>query len=134
MLVMMYRRKTKITDRMIIASRKKQLITDFRKLVNSRFAELRTPKGFAHVLHISPNYLNAVCKEIYNKTVSEIIQERVILEAKRLLAHTGLSVSEISFKLGFEDNSYFGRYFRKHVGISPDKYRKTFDLQDINLK
>jgi AraC-like DNA-binding protein len=125
MLVMMYRRNTLFTGQMVIASRKNQLLGEFRKLVNNRFAELRTPKEFAQVLNISPNYLNAVCKEIYNKTVSEIIQERVILEAKRMLAHTGLSVSEISYKLGFEDNSYFGRYFKKCVGIPPEKYRKN---------
>jgi len=75
------------------------------------------------MLNITPNYLNSLCKDIYNKTVTEVIQERIILESKRLLAHTGLTVSEISYKLGFKDNSYFGRYFKKVVGIPPEKFR-----------
>ena len=131
-LIMMYRRNAYSMGNLIIADRKKQLLSEFRKLVNNGFAELKTPKGFAQMLNISPNYLNAICKEIYNKTVSEIIQERVILEAKRLLAHTGLSVSEISYKLGFEDNSYFGRYFKKAVGMPPEKYR-TITYNSLNI-
>jgi len=122
-LIMMYRRNEYSKGITIIADRKKQLLSEFRKLVNNRFAELRTPKKFALMLNITPNYLNSICKEIYNKTVSEVIQERVILEAKRLLAHSGLSVSEIAYRLGFDDNSYFGRYFKKAVGLPPEKYR-----------
>ncbi|MFH1160855.1 MAG: helix-turn-helix domain-containing protein [bacterium] len=131
-LIMMYRRNAYAKSKLIIADRKKQLLSEFRKLVNSRFAELKTPKRFAQILSITPNYLNTICKEIYNKTVSEIIQERIILEAKRLLAHSGLSVSEISYKLGFKDNSYFGRYFKKAVGMPPEKYR-TVNYNSLNV-
>jgi len=131
-LILMYRRNTFSKSRLIIADRKKQLLSEFRKLVNNQFAELKTPKGFAQVLNITPNYLNAICKEIYDKTVSEIIQERVIMEAKRLLAHTGLSVSEITYKLGFIDNSYFGRYFKKVVGVPPEKFR-TINYNSRNI-
>jgi AraC-like DNA-binding protein len=66
--------------------------------------------------------------EVLSKTTSEVVQERIILEAKRLLAHTGLNVSEISYKLGFKDNSYFGRYFKKAVGLSPDRYRRIYHI------
>jgi len=122
-LILVYRRNAYSRVGLIIADRKKQVISEFRKLVNNKFGELKTPKGYAQILNITPNYLNVICKEIYNKTVSEIIQERVILEAKRLLAHTGLSIAEISYRLGFDDNSYFGRYFKKAVGLPPAKYR-----------
>jgi AraC-like DNA-binding protein len=57
------------------------------------------------------------------KSAGELIRQRVLLEAKRLLAHTKLSVSEISFKLGFEDNSYFGRFFKKYNGLTPERFR-----------
>lgn len=124
-LILKYRRNFQSADRSIIADRKKQLLIEFRKLVNSKFFILKNPKDYAEKLNISPNYLNTICKENYNKTLSEIIQDRVILEAKRLLAHTDLSVSEVSFKLGFKDNSYFGRYFKKVVGKPPEKYRKV---------
>lgn len=122
-LILMYRRNAYTKGTLFVADRKKQLLIDFRKLVNNKFSELRTPKEFALRLNITPNYLNALCKDIYNKTVSEVIQERIILESKRLLAHSGLSVSEISYKLGFNDNSYFGRYFKKAVGMPPEKFR-----------
>lgn len=127
-MVMMYRRKAFLNGRFVIADRKKQLLHEFRKLVNNRYHELKTPKEYASRLNISPNYLNAMCKEVFNKTVSELIQERLILEAKRLLAHTGLNVAEISDKLGFKDNSYFGRYFKKAVGLSPERYRRIYHI------
>ena len=122
-MILMYRRNAYREENLFVADRKKQLLSDFRKLVNSKFMELKTPKEFAQMLNITPNYLNALCKDIYNKTVTELIQERIILESKRLLAHSGLSVSEISYKLGFKDNSYFGRYFKKVVGMPPEKFR-----------
>lgn len=122
-LIMLYRRKSNLEGNWFIADRKKKLVDDFTKLLNSRFAELKTPKEIAAHLNISPNYLNAVCKEISNKTVSRLIQERIILEAKRLLTHTELTVSEIAFKIGFKDNSYFGRYFKKASGITPERFR-----------
>ena len=121
----MYRRNSHSRINFIVGDRKKQLLFELRKLVNNHFTEIRTPKDFASRLNVSPNYLNSICKQIYNKTVSEIIQERTILESKRLLIHTGLTISEISDKLGFKDNSYFGRYFKKAAGIPPEKYRLT---------
>jgi AraC-like DNA-binding protein len=105
---------------------KLQLVQDRehdRKILNNKFSELKTSKEYAQRLNISPNYLNAICKDIFNKTVSQIIQERIMLEAKRLLSHTCLSISEISYKLGFNDNSYFGRYFKKITGLPPEKFR-----------
>lgn len=122
-LMMFFRRKAFIKGKLMIADRKKQLLNEFRKILNNKFSELKTAKEFSQILNISPNYLNAICKDIYNKTVSEIIQERIMLEAKRLLSHTGLSISEISYKLGFKDNSYFGRYFKKVTGLPPEKFR-----------
>lgn len=122
-LIILYRRKANLNDNIFIADRKRKLMDDFIRLLNCRFTELKTPREFADFLNISPNYLNTVCKEISNKTVSYFIQERIILEAKRFLTHTEWTVSEISFKLGFKDNSYFGRYFRKAVGLSPERFR-----------
>jgi AraC family transcriptional regulator, transcriptional activator of pobA len=122
-LILMYRRNSIFSGPGFDSGQKGQLLTEFRKIVNSRFVSCRTAKDYANELNITPNYLNALCQEYYFKTVSEIIQERVILEAKRLLMHSGLSISEISFKLGFRDNSYFGRYFKKIVGITPKSFR-----------
>ena len=120
----MYRRNSPSGVIIFESSQKKQLLNEFRKLVNNRFSSLRTTKDYARELNISPNYLNALCQEFFFKTVSEILQERVILEAKRMLMHTSLSISEIAYKLGFNDNSYFGRYFKKVVGMTPEKLQE----------
>lgn len=134
-LIMLYRRKTDVNGNWFIADRKKKLADDFTRLLNNRFTEFKTSKDFAEHLNISPNYLNAVCKEVSKKTVSYLIQERVILEAKRLLTHTELTVSEISFRLGFKDNSYFGRYFKKLVGVPPERFRITnYMSKNVSLK
>jgi AraC family transcriptional regulator, transcriptional activator of pobA len=124
-LILLYRRNSKSGSRMFESDQKKHLIYEFRKIVNNRFNSLRTAKDFARELNITPNYLNALCQEFFYKTVSELIQERVILEAKRMLMHTSLNISEIGYKLGFKDNSYFGRYFRKVVGMTPKSFRES---------
>jgi AraC-like DNA-binding protein len=105
---------------------KSQLISSFKILVNSEFIKLKTPRDYAEKLHITPNYLNGLCKEVLDKTAGEIIRDRVVLEARRMLITTGLTVAEISFQLGFADNSYFGRYFRKASGVPPEKYRNIY--------
>jgi AraC family transcriptional activator of pobA len=131
-LILMYRRDYQSRYRIFESSQKKQLLNEFKRLVNNRFTTLRTTKDFARELNITPNYLNALCQEFFYKTVSEIIQERVILEAKRMLMHTSLSISEIAYKLGFDDNSYFGRYFKKVVGMTPKGFREScFYTSDV---
>jgi AraC-like DNA-binding protein len=124
-IILLYRRDSMTMGGVFESSQKKHLLNEFRKLVNKRFYSLRTTKDYANELNITPNYLNALCQEYFLKTVSEIIQERVILEAKRMLMHTSLSISEIAYKLGFNDNSYFGRYFKKVVGMTPESFRRS---------
>ncbi len=97
----------------------------FQELIEENFLILKTPKQYAEKMNVTPNYLNALCKKKSGKSAGELIRQRVLLEAKRLLAHTKLSVSEISFKLGFEDNSYFGRFFKKYNGLTPDQFRSN---------
>ncbi len=122
-MILMYRRNSILSGPGFDSGQKRQLMNEFRNAVNSRFVTFRTTKDYARELNITPNYLNALCQEYYLKTVSEIIQERMVLEAKRLLIHSGLNIAEISYKLGFKDNSYFGRYFKKAVGVTPKNFR-----------
>jgi AraC family transcriptional regulator, transcriptional activator of pobA len=124
-LILLYRRNSMSGSKMFESDHKKHLMNEFRKIVNSRFNSLRTARDYASELNITPNYLNALCQEFFYKTVSEIIQERIILEAKRMLMHTSLNISEIGYKLGFKDNSYFGRYFKKVAGMTPKKFRES---------
>lgn len=106
-----------------------QLIRQFRKLVEHHFAEKRLPKEYAALLHVTPNYLNAICKEVLGMPAGEVIRERVLLEAKRLLVNAGLNINEIAYQLNFEDNSYFSRFFKKYNGITPEEFRRQYHVE-----
>ena len=100
------------------------LIKNFQLLVEKKFINLRLPSEYADLLNVTPNHLNALTKEHLGKQAGEIIRDRMILEAKRLLVNVDLSVSEIAYKLNFSDNSYFVKFFKKEVGVTPDVFRK----------
>lgn len=102
---------------------KKKLVDDFNDLVNHYYKELKTTSKYAAKLNINPSYLNTLVKEVLDITAGQVIKNRTILEAERLLLHTSLTIIEISYELGFSDNSHFGKYFRSAKGISPNKFR-----------
>ena len=77
------------------------------------------------MLCISADYLNTLVKKQFGKTPSQMIQERSILEAKRLLLHSKMSCKEVAYALEFNDYSYFVKFFKKEIGISPTKFRKS---------
>lgn len=95
----------------------------FQELIDKNFLTLKTPKQYADRMNLTPNYLNAICKKKSGKSAGALIRQRTLLEAKRMLAHTQSSIAEIAFQLGFEDNSYFGRYFKKYTGVTPNEFR-----------
>lgn len=97
----------------------------FRKLVDQHFQTLRLPKEYAALLYITPNHLNALCSDMLNKPAGEVIRDRILLEAKRLLVNADLSISEIAWHLNFADNSYFTKFFRKQTGATPEAFRQS---------
>lgn len=101
-----------------------ELIKSFEALIDQHFYEYRFPKEYAKVLLVTPNYLNAVCQKVKNKSAGDMIRDRILIECKRLLINTNLSASEIAYQLNFKDNSYFSRFFKKQIGISPDEFRR----------
>ncbi len=105
-------------------SQSQDLLFQFQELIEANFATQKTPKEYATQLHITPNYLNSFCKKRSGKSAGELIRQRIILEAKRLLAHTQLPVAQVAYQLNFSDNSYFGRFFKKYAGITPEEFRK----------
>lgn len=125
-LILLYRRNSLIDSKGSGSVHKNQLLIEFRKLVNHKYHTFKTPKAYASELNITPNYLNSLCQKFFNKTAGEIIKERIVLEAKRLLMHSRLTISEVSYKLGFNDNSYFVRYFKKATGLTPNKFRNLW--------
>jgi AraC-like DNA-binding protein len=99
-------------------------IRQFGALLNQHYRTKRSVREYANLLHLTPNYLNALCQRVLGQTASDLVHARVVLEAQRLLTHSGLAVAQVADKLGFEDPSYFGRYFRKYAGQSPEAYRQ----------
>ncbi|WP_400193989.1 AraC family transcriptional regulator [Hymenobacter sp. B81] len=96
----------------------------FGALLNQHYRRKRTVQDYAALLHITPDHLNAVCRRVLNQTASALIHERVVTEARRLLRHSSLSVAQVAYELGFDDASYFTRYFRKYAGLTPEAFRQ----------
>lgn len=80
---------------------------------------------YAEQLNITPKHLNEVCKRSLGKTTGRLIQERLVLEAQRLLVHSQLTSTQIATELGFFDNTYFFRFFKKHTGLTPEQFRNA---------
>lgn len=94
------------------------------ELLETEITRLRSSTAFASRMHLSLYQLNRITKASSGKTVSELISEQTLLEAKRLLFATPQQIKEIAGALGFEDASYFTRFFRKHTGLSPEAWRQ----------
>ncbi|MDR2913398.1 MAG: AraC family transcriptional regulator [Tannerella sp.] len=93
------------------------------KLVNADYATQHGTKYYADKLCITPNYLNKIVRRSLGTTTKSYIRNKILLEAKRLLTYTTLSVTEITDRLHFESTSYFVRWFHKYVGCTPVQYR-----------
>jgi AraC family transcriptional activator of pobA len=101
-----------------------QQVRAFSQLLDAHFRHEKTVRFYASQLAVTANHLNALCRRVLNQTASELIHERVITEAQRRLAHSADTVSQVADYLGFEDPSYFTRYFKKYVGQTPETFRQ----------
>ena len=116
-----------------VPRQKMLLLRNFRKLIEKHYKSMKLPKEYAELLYITPNHLNALCRDLVGKTAGELIRERVLLEAKRLLTNLNITAAEIAYELNFQDNSYFSRFFRKYTGQTPEIFRKQFDVKKVNI-
>jgi AraC-like DNA-binding protein len=78
------------------------------------------------MMSVSEKKLNKATNQVLGKSPKEIIDERVVLEAKRLLVHTSKSIKEVGFELGFDEPTNFIKYFKKHVGRTPIEFKGSF--------
>ncbi|MES2419285.1 MAG: helix-turn-helix transcriptional regulator [Bacteroidota bacterium] len=101
------------------------LLKNFQDLIAQNYAQIRLPKQYAVLLYITPNHLNALCKDLLGIPAGAVIRERVVLEAKRLLINVDLTIAQIAEKLNFKDHSYFIKFFKKYEAITPEKFRKN---------
>ena len=92
---------------------------------NHQKINLRSASDYANQLNVHVNHLNRAVKETTEKTTSQLIAERFLQEAKILLKHSAWSVSEIAYALGFTEVTHFNNFFKKHVQISPLKFRNV---------
>ena len=103
---------------------KEQKVIQFERLIESGFHQHKNPSWYAAELNITANYLNRLCQDYRHTTSGGLIRKRIIIEARRLLHHTSLSVAEIAYQTGFETPSYFITFFKKHIGVTPEQFRK----------
>lgn len=103
-----------------------QFLRRFSKLVEQHYKTHHTVADYAELLFVTPKNLSKKIGLISKSTPNDIIKDRIILESKRLLAHTRMTVKEIAYSLNYEDDAYFIRFFTKHTGLSPVSFRKQF--------
>ena len=101
------------------------IIQRLKDAIESNFKSKHSPSQYADLLYISPKALAKITKSHFNKTLSDLINERIIIEAKRELYLTDKTVKEIAYELGYDDEHYFSRFFKVNAEVSPHLYRET---------
>lgn len=107
-----------------VAAAGNHLINRFLLLLEKYYTHDHEVNYYATQLHVTASYLNQVCKKETGKTAGAYIRERLLLESKRMLTLTDVDVKEIAFTLGFNDTSYFSRFFRKYTSLTPMDFRR----------
>lgn len=104
-------------------TRQESYFRQFIKELNEHYAERQSVTYYADKLCISARYLTTIVRRISGLTVTDWMNRYILMEAKYLLKYSDMSIQEISYKLSFPDQSFFGKYFKQHVGMSPSSYR-----------
>jgi AraC family transcriptional regulator, transcriptional activator of pobA len=101
------------------------ILQNLKDAIDTHFREKHTASEYADVLNISPKSLAKITKTYFKKTLTNLISERIVIEAKRDLYMTSKPVKEIAFSLGFEDEYHFSRYFKNYTAVSPQICRNS---------
>lgn len=99
-------------------------IRNLTELIATHYKELHYPSEYAELMNTSVKHLNRICNTLANKTTNQLIAERIVLEAKRVLAYSDSPIKQIAEELGFNDPAYFIRFFKKHTGQTPYIFSK----------
>ena len=100
-------------------------LQELQSAIEDNFRSIHNAAGYADILNYSASVLNRACRDYFNKTLSELITDRIVLEAKRELYLTEKPVKAIAYDLGFNDEFHFSRYFKRNIGVSPQYFRDT---------
>jgi AraC-like DNA-binding protein len=101
------------------------ILQHLKEAIETHFRTKHSASSYAELLHITPKALAKITKTHFNKTLTDLIAERIIIEAKRELYLTNKPIKEIASELGYEDEHYFSRFFKTNTDISPQMYRST---------
>jgi AraC-like DNA-binding protein len=101
-----------------------RIVRQFKYLIDEHYVSTTQVGRYADMLYVTPGHLNDLIKNVTGKTAKQIIDERRIMEAKRLLFWGEHSVKEIAARLNFEDDAYFNRFFKKHTGNTPALFQR----------
>lgn len=101
------------------------IVRDYNFLVESHFRTKHTVVEYANLLHKSPKTISNIFSKIGSKTPLQYIQNRKMLESRRLLRYSAMNVQEVAFELGFDDIQSFSRFFKKHEGVSPSVFKQS---------
>lgn len=107
------------------SDRSATMVRDMLALLDQHFTAEHQVQFYAAALHTTPKTLNEACKQIMGHTASDVIFDRLILEAQRLLMHSSLSTKEIAYFLNYQDPSHFSKFFKKRTGKSPSELRDS---------
>ncbi|MGJ8695243.1 MAG: helix-turn-helix domain-containing protein [Verrucomicrobiaceae bacterium] len=100
-----------------------RIYQQFIKLLNGEVPEKNLPSHYAAALGISADHLGQCVRQCCGHSAGSLVRRRIILEAKRLLAHSQLTIAEVAYQLHFKDPSYFSRFFKRHAGVLPTAFR-----------
>jgi len=114
------------SQKIIKANSYSEKFQQFESLLEKNYIQEKSPSQYADWMNISPKHLNRITKTIIDKTASEVITDRIILEAKRRVLHTKNNFSEIAVSLGYVDYAYFSKLFKKASGLTPTGFLKIY--------
>lgn len=100
------------------------LATRFQQLLEQHYLTHQRVQAYATLLHVTPNHLSQAVAVTVGRTASDLIAERILLEAKKMLHYTSLPIAEIADYLGFAESTHFGRFFKRHTTLTPLAYRR----------
>jgi AraC family transcriptional regulator, transcriptional activator of pobA len=101
------------------------ILQNLKNFIEQNFKTKHSASDYANLLNISSKALAKITKNHFNKTLTDLISERIIIEAKRELYLTNKAVKEIAYELGYDDEHYFSRFFKNNAEVSPQMYRDT---------
>lgn len=115
-----------------VASRAAALVARFRDLIETEYRKATPLPHYAERLRVTEAQLRRACLEITGQPPIQLIQDRIFLEAQRMLLYTNMTVIEAAHSLAFSDSAYFTRFFTKHAGCSPRAFRKQMSMTSMD--